>query len=206
MRSLLLLIGTFSLTSIGFSAPAIPAPVESDAASLREANRVLEEEIKLAARPQVYLVVDLPKGVVWIKGRGMELHRLPISGWSTSDRERLRGVFRLQARPMVNRPRTLPESDPLADPIDLQDMPMDYDLMFDPPLTVAVAPPARERPWLLARSLVREWWGRMVSHLSGPAAPTGSRPRLRLTLSQEAAQSLAWSLTEGMPLLIQTAP
>jgi hypothetical protein len=30
-------------------------------------------------------------------------------------------------------------------------------------------------------------------------------PRLRLTLSREAAQSLAWSGTEGMPLVIKNA-
>lgn len=204
MRFRLLLILVLSLTSIGLSTRGIPAAVETDAASLREANRVLEEESKLAARPQIYLLIDLPEQVLRIKGRGIELHRLPITGWSASDQEGLRRVFRLQARPMVSRPRTLPESDPLANPIDLKDMPLDFDLAFDPPLILTVAPPARERPLLLARSFVREWWGRLASHVGGSTAPTGKVLRFRLTLSQEAARSLAWSLTDGMPLLIRT--
>ena len=203
MRPPLLLIRVLSLTSVLLVAsPA--APLESDAESLREANRVLEEEVKLAARRQLYLLVDLSENVVRIKGRGMELHRLPISAWSSAEREALRWLFRLQARPAISRPRTVPEGDPLADLIDLRDMPMEYDLRFDPPLIIAVAPPARERPLLLAKSLAREWWSRVVWRFRRDPAASGGPPRLRLYLSQEAAQSLAWSLADGMPLLIRT--
>ncbi len=204
MRSPLLRTGALLLTSLlGLASPA--APLEPDAHSLKETNRVLEEELKLASRPLLYLIVDLSEGVVRIKGRGIELHRMTITAWSCPDTDALHRVFRLQARPNIARPRTLPEGDPDADPISLQDMPMDYDLQFDPPLTVAIAPPARERPLLLAKSLAREWWSRAASYLRrDPHVGRGGPPRLRLSLPQDATQSLAWSLTDGMPLLIRT--
>jgi hypothetical protein len=170
---------------------------------LAEANRILEEEIKLASRPQLYLVIDLSDKVVRIKGRGMELHHLPISGWAASDQASLRRLFRVLARPSISRPRTLPEGDPEADPIDVRDMPMEYALQCEPSLIVAVVPPARERPLLAARSLAREWWGRITAQFRRDSKGPGDPPRLRLYLSQEATQSLAWSLTDGMPLLIR---
>lgn len=171
--------------------------------SLRESTRLLEDEIKLASRPQIYLLLDLSAPLLLIKGRGLELHRIPVTAWRASDEGPLKGVFRLRARPQTERPKAKPGSDPLADPIDLGDMPGEYALLFDPPLTVAVAPPARERPWLWAKSHLREWWSRVTSwfRFSAEAGQPGG-PRLRLTLSMEAAQSLAWSLTDGMPLLI----
>ena len=44
-----------------------------DPEGLREANRVLEEEIRLAAHPQIYLLLNLPDRSIVIKGRGIEL-------------------------------------------------------------------------------------------------------------------------------------
>ena len=54
----------------------------NDAAALQEATRILAEEIKLAARPQTYVIVDLVARSVVIKGRGAELHRIPVEEWS----------------------------------------------------------------------------------------------------------------------------
>ena len=53
-----------------------------NAGAVREASRVLEEELKLAARPQTYVVIDLAPGAISIKGRGVQLHRMMISRWS----------------------------------------------------------------------------------------------------------------------------
>ena len=75
----------------------------NDPAALQEAARVIEEELKLAARPQTYLIIDLVGGAVQIKGRGVELHRLAILSSSLAHKEQLTGVFRLTARPSVVR-------------------------------------------------------------------------------------------------------
>ena len=176
-----------------------------DPAVLREANRVLEEEFKLAARPQIYLLLDLPDRVIAIKGRGIDLHRLPITAWQTVEERAMAGVFRLRARPQVVRPKAASPDDPAQNPIELKDMPAAYELLFDPTLTVTVAPPVQERPWLCVKSLMRNTWTSVVSWVRSAAAidEKATSPCLRLTLSIEAAQSLAWSVTDGMPLLIR---
>ncbi len=175
---------------------------------LREANQILEEEIKLAARPQIYLLLDLPDHVIAIKGRGVELRRLPITAWQAVEERAMTGVFRLRARPQVVRPKAAPPDDPAQDPIELKDMPAAYELLFDPTLAVTVAPPVQERPWLWAKSLMRDSWTKIASWIRSTAATDekAASPYLRLTLSVEAAQSLAWSVTDGMPLLIRRTP
>lgn len=199
-----LLLAFFTMTS----GPASPSGLETgDFETVREANRVLEEEIKLATRPQAYLLVDCSERVVVIKSRGVALYRLPIIDWYLSGEGPLAGVFRLRARPPVVRPKAMPGEDPSSDPIDLHDMPADYDLVFDPALILAVAPPLSEQPWLWAQSHLREWWRRAVAwvRVAATADQAVADASLRLTLSGEAARSLVWSVTDGMPMLIRRA-
>ena len=172
---------------------------------LREANRILEEEIRLAARPQIYLLLDLPDRAIAIKGRGIDLHRLPITAWQTVEERAMAGVYHLHARPQVVRPKVPPPRDPTQDAIELKDMPEAYELLFDPTLAVTVAPPFQERPWLWVKSLMRNSWLGVASWIRSAAAidEKVTSPCLHLTLSVEAAQSLAWSVTDGMPLLIR---
>lgn len=115
------------------------------------------------------------------------------------------GVFRLRARPQVVRPKAAPPDDPAQDPIELKDMPAAYELLFDPTLAVTVVPPLQERPWLWAKSFMRDSWTKIASWIHSTVATDekSTSPFLRLTLSAEAAQSLAWSVTDGMPLLIR---
>jgi hypothetical protein len=173
-------------------APLVPQALAGELESAREGTRVLEEELKLSARPQLYLVLDLSARTLLIKGRGIELHRLAVMGWRAADQGKLAKVFVLRARPSISRPKSLPGQDPTLDPIELRHMPVHYDLPFDPDLTLMVSPPPGERPWLWLGAVLRTWWGQ-------PGAS------LHLMLSQEAAQSLAWSLTDGMPLVIRRA-
>ena len=168
--------------------------------SLKEANRVLEEEIKLASHPQIYLILDLPEQVVRIKSRGVELFNLPVLAWRMSEGSSA-SVYRLRARPEVSRPKAAPDAS--LEPINVEDMPAEYILQFDPGLLVTVAPPARQQPLLWVRGKLREWWMRAMSRLGvGADSQTANGRVLRLTFSPDAARSLAWSVTDGMPLLI----
>jgi hypothetical protein len=164
---------------------------------------------KLAASRQVYLLIDLINNVIVIKGRGLELYRLPIHSWTGADPGSLNGSFRLRGRPPVIRPKVVAPADSsappaLPEPISLRDMPAEYDLVFDPNLTIAVAPPLHEQPWLRAQSHFREWWQQAFGwvHLGPTSKPSPAGPRLRLTMTRDAAKSLAWTVTDGMPLLI----
>ena len=199
---------------LSLSAPALAVEPSShgsvkgnDLDALREANRVLEEEIKLASGPRVYWLLDLSERVVTIKARGVELHRFPILAWHMAGGGSVAELFRLRARPSVARPKATSGDEASQELVELQDMPAEYELVFDPLLTLFVAPPGHERPWLWARSRLREWFTRFASWGRSVVVPSqkAAGPRLRLTLSREAAQSLAWSGTEGMPLLIKNA-
>lgn len=196
-----------SLISVSWAAEpdVIPALDPSDPAVLQEATRVLEEEIKLAARPQTYVLMDLVANVILIKGRGVELHRSPIENWSASHLSQLATLYRLRERPPVDRRKI----DPLAvveqDPISLADMPTTFTLQFSPPLTILVLSNTDSNPWQWTMQRGRVWWRRLISwrniFRTGDKFP--SPPSLDLTVSLEHAQSLAWTVTEGMPFLIR---
>lgn len=162
--------------------------------ALQEANALLQAEIKLAARPQTYLLIDVHHGVVLVKARGIEIHRLPLLSWRAQEDRPPVGLFRLTARPSVDRPKTKPGEDATEHPIDVSEMPAEYQLVLEPSLVVAVGPPAHGHPWLWARGLAREWWSRAFSK--------GSDSWLGIALQPESARSLAWSVTDGMPVLI----
>lgn len=191
------------ILAIPLSSSSAPTSASSDELSrLAEANRLLEEEIKLAARPQVYLVLDLSEQVILIKSRGLELYRLPIIGWEASGQPSVAGLYRLKERPPVARPKATAVEGALPPAIELGAMPEAYELLCDPDLTIAVSPLLYERPWLWVKSLLREWWARASFALRQQV----SGRRLRLLLPREAAQSLAWSVTEGMSFLIGGVP
>lgn len=202
----------FFILLIGLSGSSVPLtavareavrePIDG-ATAIIEANRLLEEELKLAARPQIYLVLDLAGRVIQVKSRGIELQRLLISEWRQVGEGSLAGVFRLRARPAVTRPKAAP-ADPTSVPaIEVQHMPDRYDLIFDPGLVVSVGQSARERPWPWVRGMVEEWWGRLAGLFGiSVQADRATDVRIHLTLAQEVAQSLAWTMTDGMPMII----
>jgi hypothetical protein len=175
-----------------------------DAAALQEASRVLAEELKLAAKPQTYVVVDLVLNSIHIKGRGIELHRIPVAGWSATLTTGMTGTFRLRARPSVVRRKIDPTATVEQEPISLADMPVQYDVSFSPSMTLEVLPAARERPLLWSLGSGRMWW-RQLQRWAGAWLRTAgpADPYLQVTLSTAQAQSLAWALVDGMPFVIR---
>src|SRR5512134_526109 len=181
----------------------------NDPAALQEATRILAQEVKLAARPQTYVIVDLADRAVVIKGRGAELHRFPIEQWSASHLAEVSTTFRLQARPPVTRRKIEPSAGGDQPPVSLDDMPTDFTLTFSPSFLLAVHPSATADLWRWLRFTLREWWVWLKNWIRTLA--TGKEPApqpvLRLTLTPHHAQSLAWTVTEGMPFLIRrTSP
>lgn len=177
----------------------------NNSSALQEASRVLEEELKLAARPQTYLLIDLVSGAILIKARGVDLHRLPIAAWSVTDFPRLAGTFRLTARPPVIRRKIDPSATTEQEPISLSDMPAEYRLVFTPAMIVDIETSTEEgvKAWIYATSQkvwkqVRAWrryWGEGRSPAEAPI--------ISMTLSIEQAQSLAWSTVDGMAVVIR---
>lgn len=175
----------------------------NDAGAVREASRVLEEELKLAARPQTYVVIDLVFGAIHIKSRGVELYRMTIARWSATGTTAMIGTFRLHARPSVTRRKVEPGITVEQEPISLADMPVQYEVSLVPSLTVEVHPAATDHPWLWSLASSRLWWRQMKEWRAWLSDRGPPQPYLALTLSAEQAQSFAWSLVDGMPVVIR---
>lgn len=209
MSFLAAIVISLVLVSTGWGAEydAFPDLNRDDPAALREATRVLEEELKLAARPQTYLLLDLPAREIRIKGRGVDLHRMAIVKWAASAPLRLTGTFRLISRPPVARRKIDPSSTTEQEPISLVDMPTDYPLSFVPGLKLEIQSLREEG--LVQRTLASaaQVWQRLKAWGSSLASPSDEHsqeePCLALTLSIDQAQSLAWSTVDGMALIIR---
>jgi hypothetical protein len=203
--ALLLTLLASQTPSWGTDHEAFPDVGKNDAGALQEASRVLEEELKLAARSQAYLVIDLVARTIAIKARGVSLYDIPVRGWSASAIDQLGQTFQLEARPPILRPKIDPTSTAEREPIALADMPTEYLLAFTPTLRVEVTSAAGGDLPRWAWSYGKRWWrdlGRWIrSFVGGQAAQT--EPFLQLTLSREHSQSLAWSLVDGMALVVR---
>lgn len=204
--AIILLLVLTSTPSWGKDIDVFPDLNFNNPTELQEATRVLEEELKLAARPQTYLLIDLDRDTIHIKGRGIDLHKIPIIAWSVGSHEHLKGIHRLVARPPVVRRKIEPGAGAEQEPISLADMPVDYVLSLSPSLRITVVPSVAgkslfQRVILLGKvgwRNVKDWTSKFLTHPS--SEPTS---HLRLTLSVDHAQSLAWSLVDGMPLVIR---
>ena len=113
----------------------------------------------------------------------------------------------MRARPPVMRRKVDPGIAVEQEPISLADMPVQYELLLAPALIVDVHHPLTENPWLWSLASSRILWRHMkdwaLSRLSDPR-PTD--PYLELTLVGYEARSIAWSLVDGMPVLIRRPP
>lgn len=202
----ILLLLAFAIPGWGKEPEAFPDLNPNNLHQLKEATRVLEEELKLAARPQTYLLIDLGASRIHIKGRGVGLHQIPIVTWSAGPQEALKGIHRLVARPPVVRRKIEPGAGTEQEPISVTDMPTDYMLTFTPSLNVTVIPSVANDGLLRGAVLlgkvgwhkVEDWVVRLFTEQ--PAEPSA---HLRLTLTADHAQSLAWSLVDGMAIVIR---
>jgi hypothetical protein len=204
----ILLLFALTTPSWGKDLEAFPNLNLNDHRSVQEATRVLEEELKLAARPHTYVLIDLVGNTIHIKGRGVELHHMPIAQWSVGSWEKLTGIHRLVARPQVVRRKIEPGKGDEQEPISLADMPTYYDLSFSSGLTINVAPLAAKDNLVQAITFMgKSWWRRVKNWTSmiGTDQPSTSAASLEVTVSVDHAQSLAWSLVDGMAVLIRRA-
>lgn len=204
----LLILLIFTSPSWGKDVETFPDLDLSDGRALKEATRVLEEEVKLAARPQTYVLIDLVASQVQIKGRGVGLLHIPIIAWTAESKEDLKGVHKLVARPSVVRRKINPGAATEQEPISLADMPTDYVLSFTPAMTIRVVPSATsEHPVQSLVNLGKAWWHGLANWTTGLLADQSSKsPHLQLTITADHAQSLAWALVDGMAVVIRRTP
>ena len=202
----ILLLLTLAAPSWGKDVDTFPGLDLNDGRALKEATRVLEEELKLAARPQTYVLIDLATSTIQIKGRGVALHHIPILAWSAESRDELKGIHKLVVRPSVVRRKIDPGSAAEQEPISLADMPTNYTLSFTPPMTITIVPSVPSGDLVQGVVILsKSWWhtikGWGSALFTDQSSPKG--PHLHLTVSVDHAQSLAWALVDGMAVIIR---
>ncbi|HMS82968.1 MAG TPA: hypothetical protein PKD12_04915 [Nitrospira sp.] len=204
----ILLLLAFTTPGWGKEPEAFPDLNLADGQALKEASRVLEEEVKLAARSQTYVLIDLATKIIHIKGRGMDLHQIPIISWASNSHDHLKGIHKLTMRPAVVRRKIEPGAATEQEPIAVDDMPVDYVLTFTPALTITVVPSASADSLLKGVVFLGKAWWRQTRSLAGTLFSDQSSKQggqLQLTVSGDHAQSLAWSLVDGMAVVIRRA-
>jgi hypothetical protein len=195
-------------------------PINTDAGTenisgLAEENRLLESELKLAKKPQIYFIFDLKNRVIFLKSRGIIFKELKIED------------IKLWGYPVDIKPHTLLKKSTLFQPrrekikpkkpdqktekiepfeikaLELEDMPTSYRLTLDEGIVISVRAEANGVISALSNTIHRIGW-----YLSRPILTLWNSVRnkpftaIYITLTKEDARSLYWHFPEDTESII----
>jgi hypothetical protein len=177
---------------------------------LRE-NRLIEAELGLARKPDIYFVFDLGTHTAHIKARGIRLKEMPVHKarrWGTPLMGTVYHLVKKSAlwepdREMI-KPGENKEKDTFEiDALELSDMPSRYTLVFDGgmeiqvrPSTEGIASGASNIFYGLARFLVRPF-PMLWHYIKGEPYTV-----IDMTMDGNDARAVYWSLAEGAGVII----
>lgn len=186
-------------------------------------ERLLQSELKLAQKTDIYFVLDLEKNRIYFKARGIVLRDLEIKEkrfWGGADTVKLYVMTGKAARSEPRRDELIPENikkdekvpapatitpTPAIDlkALEVDDMPASFILKLGEDLTVSVRSDKKGKiPGLYSIVNTLNWY------ISQPMLTVWhtlkKRPYrvLNLVLDEKDAQALYWSLYEGTEVLI----
>jgi hypothetical protein len=193
-------------------------PERSDAL---QKGHVLQTELELAKKGKVYSVLDLSSQQLTVKIKGLSLKEFDLAEISTGERAiDLGSAHRLIKKnpPPPTLEKEIPPEGASEEPpvssllatetvfVSVGDMPSRYRLYFEDGLMISIVPLLQEcdcGPIKKGLRLIKEA-AVTLSWEAGRLVMDRRFPDLRLTLSEEEAQALFWSLSEGSWLLIQS--
>ncbi len=188
--------------------------------ALKEENRLLEAERRLASKKASYLVLDLRRdsgetsGKLAIKNRGIVLRELPLVRYSLRKSKGFvfegmalsrKGAFFPPKRKEIKPGKTdgTDEASDALDFLELKDMPTSYRLLFGETFSVSVAATPRDLPskaFYVVRSVLRHLYHSLLliwNRFKGKEVAF-----LEVTMDKEDAQALYWSSEIGMSVLV----
>lgn len=195
---------------------ALPAGAD-ELTDLQADNQLLQDELRLARNPKLYIIIDLRQQQCLFKASGVTVRQLSILQGSIHGALPEMQVRKLTAkksflapkRPAVQiidkskKPDTLPAGDSL-NALEITDMPGNYRLIFD------------DGTRILVRAETSGFWStisRWASDMAGNiirvfqmlwrALFGKTYTEVVLTLSLQDARQLYWSFDEGAPCLIR---
>ncbi len=204
------------LLALFFAVTISTEAMSKNAAGLEDKTLLLESELELAKKPHIYFIFDLKNRGIFLKSRGVMLKEIKIED------------MKFWGRPLDTKPRTLLKKSSLFEPkrekiepekskekettdtssfevkaLELKDMPTSYRLVFHESIFISIRPKAtgiisklyntgRYISWYLSRPILTVW----NSIRSKPFSA------IYLTVNEEDARSIYWSLTENSESII----
>ena len=176
-------------------------------------NRLMEEELKLSRKPDVYFVFNLKEKIIYIKSRGISLKEMPINGFNclgthvsvNAYQVRKKSTFNEPEREII-KPGEIKKNDKYkVDAFELSDMPSRYTVVLDngaaiyiQPLTEGIASGISNASYSSVRFLTRPvliLW----NVLKGKPYTA-----IDIVLDKTDARAIYWSLTENSNTIIDT--
>jgi hypothetical protein len=201
---------TFILLSIILL--SVEASSVSEADRLMEENSLLKAEVQLAKSSKIYVIFDLATKKITIKAKGIVLKELPVESytqWGTPIRPRPLALLGKTALVKPERKEIKPktaDAEDASEPevLQLEDMPLRYQLKFDDGIQISVKPKSAGMiPTLfnlvasLKSYLITRPMGTLLSGLRRQ-----SFTEIVLVLNENDARSLYWSFQEGFQCII----
>lgn len=190
-------------------------------------RRLLQSELTLAQKTQIYFILNLEDRKVYVKARGIVLSAIGIKAvkyWGSHDKVKLYTLAGKAAFSEPRREEIIPENankdkkdpQPSAAPatpatpatvdikaLELEDMPSSYRLKFDNGLVISVRPDSGgiiNGLFSVARSI--NWYISQPMLTVWYAIKNGPYGALNLVLDETDARALYWSIHEGSRVLI----
>ncbi len=174
-------------------------------------NRLLEEELKLARKQDIYLVFNLREKTVSLKARGLQLRKLPLKdfqywgsplGVKAYHLKRKSTLFE-PGREVVSPGKTKNTDNFEIEALELADMPSKYAFVLDGGVRISIRPQAAGI--LLGIRNLLSW---PIKFLTRPAAMFWNALRKKpytaidIVLDKNDAQTLYWSLADGSGVIV----
>jgi hypothetical protein len=199
------------LTLFIFSAVFIYAET-SRLSGLKENNRLLESELKLAKKTQLYFILNLKEKKIYFKCRGITLRELDIEKvklWGQSPDLKHYALVKKSTLFKPERKEIKPEDKEKddgnfeLDALELDDMPANFSMVLDEGINISV----RQKPEGFFSGL-RSIYSYTAWHITRPLITIWNTVQKKpftsiyITLSKKDAQSLYWSFYEGLVSII----
>jgi len=190
-----------------------PASAGDDKERYIRENRLLEEELALARKPDIYFVFNLKEKMASIKARGIPLRELQINDFHCWGSPVSGNVYRLikkstffkPGREMIKPGESKEKDNFKIEALELADMPSRYTLVLDGgvrilirPLTAGIVSGISNLFYTSMRFLIRPI--AMLWHALRGTPYTA----IDIVLDKNDARAVYWSLSEGSGAIIYT--
>lgn len=192
---------------------AVPAFADDDKETHIRESRLLEEELKLSRKPDIYFVLNLKEKSVYIKARGISLKDLRIQNlncWGTplpvnAYKVIKKSAFNEPERELIKPGESKINEKYQVDAYELSDMPTNYTILVEGGIEINIKPITKgfisavgNTSYSALRSLTRPMMILLNMFKGNPYTS------IDIVLGENDARAIYWSLSEKSAVIINT--